>query len=207
MFDFPFTFPKQTIYQELGLTPEASAEDIREAKSRRQTELKAQCAFVEKALNEVYAKVPGLREALAQEQTLEKSNKASDAVALTDVRRQLSLLIPRALEANLDFRRLQKEHKDLDLQSRDINLITLDNPDRRLEYDRRNPPLGLLRFVDAAQDGFVESRTALFLVRRELSGFFCEKGETVFHPSDMTRREFHRDYAYNQELDEDCHAK
>jgi hypothetical protein len=202
MFDFPLTIPKQTTYRKLGLTPEASADDIREAKGRLQAEVNAKLVVVEKALNKVYKDVPGLREALDQEQALEKRGEASDAEALSEIRQRLSELVPLALEIAPQFRRLVKEQKDLDQQSRKINLISLDSPEKRRDYDSRHPPLGLLRFADATQDSFLESRTALFLLRRELSAYFSQKGETVFHPSDLTRQDFRQDFAFNKELDD-----
>ena len=202
MFTYPFSVPKNTTYDELGLTPEATAEDVREAKWRLQIEVTTKKSSVEKALDEVFAQVSGLRDACNEEQRVKNSHDPEELKKLTEIQGRISARLPKALAVNPDFRRLQEQQEELKRRMGEINLISLDNPEKRGEHDAFHPPLGLLRYTDSAQDGFLDNKTALFLIRSELGGFFSDKGEEVFHPSDITRTDFPMDFTENEELDE-----
>jgi hypothetical protein len=73
----------------------------------------------------------------------------------------------------------------------------------RLAYDRAHPPLALLKLEDCADPMFVDERTHLFLLRLAISAFLEARGEPVFHPSDLTRRDFSDDFRFNPVLDLD----
>jgi hypothetical protein len=73
----------------------------------------------------------------------------------------------------------------------------------RLAYDRAHPPLALLKLEDCADPVFVDERTHLFLLRVAISAFLEARQERVFHPSDLTRREFSDDFRFNPVLDRD----
>lgn len=73
----------------------------------------------------------------------------------------------------------------------------------RLAYDRAHPPLALLKLEDCADPVFVDGRAHLFLLRMAISAFLEARQERVFHPSDLSRREFSDDFRFNPVLDRD----
>jgi hypothetical protein len=158
MFELPLLVDHASLYAELGVTPEASADEIREAKSEASAALDAERAALDRELR-------GLAETDGRAREIQR--------ALGEIERRLVKL----------------------------NQITIDNPEERQRYDREHPPFGLLKLDDPSLDGFVESRTALTLVRRELSRFFAERNEDVFHPSDLHREDFTADITPHPLLD------
>jgi hypothetical protein len=138
LFGSPLPLPQHTRYDELGVTPDASNEDVRWAKS--------------------------------------------EAVS-----------------------RLRDEHGVLDAERRqkaeDINQWNLDKPDARLAYDCAHPPLALLKLAPSADAALTDPRTCLFLLRSAISEFLEARGEEVFHPSDLTRRDFTDEFDVHELLD------
>lgn len=159
MFDLPLTADRVSRYADLGVTPEALADELREAKAEATAALDVERARLDTELRSL----------------------APDATAR-------SREIRRALD-EIDRRKVQ------------LNQITIDNPEARQAYDREHPPFGLLKLEDASRDGFVATRTALTLIRRELSRLFSSQGEDVFHPSDLHREDFTGDFTPNSLLD------
>jgi hypothetical protein len=80
---------------------------------------------------------------------------------------------------------------------------SLQREETRLAYDRAHPPLALLKLEDCADPMFVDERTHLFLLRVAISAFLEARAEPVFHPSDLTRRDFSDDFRFNPLLDRD----
>jgi hypothetical protein len=138
LFGSPLPLPKHTRYDELGVSPDASNEDVRWAK----------------------------------------------------------------LEA---VSRLRGEDRSLEAEARqkaeDINQWNLDKPDARLVYDCAHPPLALLKLAPPADAALRDPRTFLFLLRSAISEFLNAHGEEVFHPSDVTRRDFTDDFDHHELLD------
>jgi hypothetical protein len=162
MFDLPLLVDQTSLYAELGVSPEALADEIREAKAEASAALDAERAALDRELRDLDS-------------------------------------------ASARAREIQRAIEEIDRRKVRLNQITIDNPDERQQYDREHPPFGLLKLDDASRDGFVESRTALTLVRRELSRFFAERNEDVFHPSDLHREDFTADITPHPLLD-DAHA-
>jgi hypothetical protein len=88
-------------------------------------------------------------------------------------------------------------------QAEEINGWNLDMPDARLAYDCDHPPLALLKLAPSADAALTEPRTCLFLLRSAIAEFLDAKGEAVFHPSDLTRRDFTDDFSFHELLDAD----
>ena len=118
--------------------------------------------------------------------------------------KQLSRLEELAFGVNPDYKHLLKMSQELQRQINEINQLNLENPDERLKYDQETPPCALLKLESYEQEVFTEAgrRMALFLLRLELSDFLEGQGEECYHPSDLTRKDFHSDFVYNPLLDE-----
>jgi hypothetical protein len=132
LFAHPVPVPQGTRYQELGLSPDASNEDVRWATSDMARRLKAD---------------------------------------------------------------------QLQQRVEEVHGWDLDKPEKRSAYDCANPPLALLKLEDAGVAALTDPRVRLFLLRREISEFLLAKGAAVFHPSDLTRRDFSDDFSRNPILD------
>ena len=98
---------------------------------------------------------------------------------------------------------LRETISDLDKQISEINALNLENIEARSKYDKTVPPCALLKLEENNQDVFTDKgrRTALFLLRAEISDFLKKKGEDCYHPSDLTRTNFLIDFTYNPLLD------
>jgi hypothetical protein len=77
----------------------------------------------------------------------------------------------------------------------------LQREEARLAYDRAHPPLALLKLEDCADELLTDERTCLFLLRMAISEFLAARHEQVFHPSDLTRRDFSDELTFNPVLD------
>jgi len=198
----PLPIPKQTTYSLLNLGPEATAQEISHAIQERASELKAGKSLVDRQLSEIFGKIPGLEQLSLEVQKLRAIGQPEEQARLQEAEAQLRPLEARATALNPAYASLLRQLADLEVRIRDNYLISLQNPEEHLKYDRLNPPLELLKLSERGRDTFTESRTALPLVRRELVEFLEGQGEVVFHPSDLTRQDFTDDYTYHPRLDD-----
>jgi len=201
MFDYPLLIPQHTRYEELGIAPEAAPDEVREAKGAAVSRIVELKAAIIQTLNDVYRQVPGLDEAY---QTIERLKNSTESGALDELRddqKRLAKLEQSATKISPEFLELRKQLDDFGRAERRINTEAFDNPEARAAYDDDTPPLALLKLADCAEDIFSDNRVALHLIRQELSTFLGEQGETVFHPSDLTRRDFTADFTPNELLD------
>ncbi|HKQ91591.1 MAG TPA: hypothetical protein VJZ77_12955 [Blastocatellia bacterium] len=185
----------------MGVTPEASAEEIRDAIQEVDSSLKKQKEIIEKQIEEVYQAIDGLKNAYAEVKDLQTKAVEADSKELRAARKKLAELEQKAEAVSPNFKRLRESSSHIEMRIHEINRIALGNPKARLAYDRANPPLELLKLGKCARDEFTESKTALALLRRELSEFLAAQGEEVFHPSDLTRQDFSADFIFNPRLD------
>jgi len=202
MIDYPLPIPRNTTYGELGLGPEATAQEIGESAQVLGGEIKRQCAEVERQLGEVYEKVGGLLQATEDVREREATGQTLDSEDYRRARRRLSELSQQAEAVNPRYGELCETLSRLNDHIQQINKISLQNAENRLEYDRGHPPLELLKLAECTRDEFIDRRQVLPLIRRDLVEFFAAHGEEVFHPSDLTREDFSGDFQHLVFLDE-----
>ncbi|HEY7544280.1 MAG TPA: hypothetical protein VID27_05325 [Blastocatellia bacterium] len=207
MFDYPLSVPRKTHYSSLGLDPEATTEEIREATEEIVISLKRQKDAVDRQIEEIYNAVPGLKDAYAQNKTLQAEGADADPSSVHAAKKKLAELEQKAETLAPNFRQLRERSSDLELKINDIHRIAFVNPESRLSYEKSMPPLELLKLASCTRDDFTEGKAAVTLLRRELSRFLSELGEEAYHPSDLTRENFSSDFLFNPILDRDHERK
>ena len=208
MFDYPLPLPQKTHYHLLGIGPEASADEVREALARAIQDLQERKAAIDRVIKDVYEKIPGFREAEERVKELRvlisEGNNQSKSSELTTVMKKLDEYESKALKTNANFKHLQNQSEELAKQTLELNSLNLANVDKRREYDKTRPPLDLLKLTDCTCDNFAnmtDHRLALALLRQEISYFLKCQGEEVFCPSDINREDFSSDFVFNPLLD------
>lgn len=200
MFDLPLYFDRHTLYDELRIEPEALADEIRESKTELIMELDEERVGLEKELKNLESAVPGLQQARQKveeaQATAEKEPKLFE-----EAREHLAEVEVMAMRVNPRYREMLRRMQEIDRRKIHINQITIDNPETRKQYDQGHPPLGIMKLEDATRDGFLEDRTTITLLRRELSQFIAARGEEVSYPSDLYREDFRTDFTRNSLLD------
>jgi hypothetical protein len=203
LFDYPITLPRGTAYHDLDIEPDASDQEVKWAKHARSERLKGEERELEKKQQAVYGQVEGLREAYRTVQDLHGQGTEVDEALLKEAQGRLRALEKEASKIDPEFRKNRDRVAELEVEIRELNNMALDSPEKRLEYDRSNPPLALLRLADCARLGFLEDlRTTLFLLRKEVTEFLAQRVVDVFHPSDLTRDDFSHDFTANRILDD-----
>lgn len=202
MFDLPLRFDRQTLYDELRVEPESLADEIRESKTELTIELEEERIALEKELKNLESAVPGLEQ--AKQKVKEMQTMAEQEPQLfEEAREQLAEAEVRAMRVNPKYREMLRRIQEIERRKIHINQITIDNPESRKQYDQEHPPLGIMKLEDAARDGFLENRTTITLLRRELSQFIAAHGEEVSYPSDLYREDFQTDFTRNSFLDQE----
>jgi len=202
MFDYPLPKPSNTLYHKLGLTPEATAAEIRDAKTESEKELQARRKSVEKKLNSIDEALPDLKKVQKKITRMKIEQNTEDVQKLLDLIQQQSSLEKEAESINPDYKKLQKELNDLEEEINELHSMQLEKEEDRSKYDRKTPPCAILKLEQSEFPIFSDRKTSLFLLRSELSCYF-EKilGISCYHPTDHTRNEFQKDFAYNPLLD------
>jgi DNA repair exonuclease SbcCD ATPase subunit len=207
MFDYPLWVSRETHYTLLGIPPEATADEIREAINERKQDLAAQVVEIARQVKEVYDKVPDLKKAEEEVRTLRAQRdegKPVDGAAMAAAQKRLDEAEAKARRVNAEFRALQRKQAELEATASGLNNLGLQNTEQRQAYKRAHPPLDLLELTDCASEPFADpadTRTPLVQLRRELARFLASLGEEVYHPSDLTREDFTADFTYNELLD------
>jgi hypothetical protein len=202
MFDYPLPIPLSTHYTALGLSPESTVEEIREAMEERVIALKRRKEAVDRRMEKVYQAVPELRSAYDKIQILQTGSQESGSTEFLHELRRLGELEQKAERIDPEFKQLRERAAELEGKIHELNRMPLQNPEARTLYDMAHPPLALLKLAACARDEFADTKLTLVLVRRELTCFFVAQGEGVFHPSDLTRDDFLADFSFNPLLDE-----
>ena len=201
MFNYPLLSGHDTTYARLGVSPDATAGEIREAKAGMIGGLTRRKHDIERRLAEVYAKIPDLN---LKRRELQQALEQSD-----EKRRQALTEQCRRLEANAarqapDFADLEREGRQIDERISELNNIRLEMAEERARYDSATPPCALLKLATYELQVVTQPRVKLHNVRSSLATFLEEeKGSACFHPSDLTRRNFHTDYEQHPLLDRD----
>jgi len=208
MFDYPLFLPHHTLYEEFGLDPEATAQEIQDALDEKRGDLRKQQLEIGTLLSTIYKDVPDLKEAENEISSLRLENAKvapeEREAKLRIARKRLEEAEHRALEINPEFHHLREQADQLKRKEEDLNSNPLSDTNKRAEYDRDHAPLELFKLADCERnDLFDRSRpgTALIALRRELAAFFTEQGEETFHPSDLTREDFSSDFDPSSYLD------
>jgi hypothetical protein len=201
MFDYPLMIPGKTEYDDLGVGPEATEQEIRDAIAERNAAWQDEKRGITRRIAAVQRQVAGLKEAEAALAALRKAQPEAGTDELASAQRTLAGLEARAIALEPRYRELLARVSELADQIDQSSQNPLEKPDKRREYDRANAPLALLKLVDCTRDGFVEDRRALAQVRHTLALFLAARGEEVFHPSDVTRDDFTRDFQPDPDLD------
>lgn len=199
VFDYPISVPRDTLYARLGIPPEATMAEVQDAKGALVEEIGVARRRVEKRLAEVDEQVAGLAEARS---TLERAiNEGASDEEKSSIRSRLNDLERKAEEFCPEYRSLRREQDDLHKRLIEINGMVISDPKGRADYDLEHPPLSVLRLTDCGPDLLGDHPDALPLLRAEISRFLEDKGETVFHPTDVTRRDFSGDLTHTPLLD------
>lgn len=201
MFDYPIPPLRASLYTELGLGPEATTEEINEARQELTARLRSRQKSLQRSLDEVYQQLPQLRSTWEQLKALEKAGQDADPQEYREVQIKLSVLEDQAIQIRQDFKAVRDEASEVEGRIHAANLMPIQNPEDRLEYDRAHPPFELMKLADCASCPMDSSKVMLRMVRQELGDFLEQLGEDVFHPSDLTRSEFQHDFTANPNLD------
>ena len=201
MFEHPVSVPANTVYARLGLSPAATMAEIQDAKASLTAEISAASRRVGQRLDEVDGQVEGLR--AAREELKRSREQAAPSEELSAIRARLGNLERAAEKACPDYRKLLRERDELKERLERTNGIEIASPEGRAAYDAKHPPLALLRLETCAPDLLGNDPSALPLLRAAISAFLEDQGETVFHPTDITRREFAGDFTPTPLLDEE----
>ncbi len=200
MFDCPIPLPTTSHYDALGVRPEATADELRDAMTELATALRAKKQVVEAELEIVRTAVPGLREAAAEVLQLQTDGK-TDPARVAAAGRTLTRLEGQAVALNPRYRDLCNRERELDEEVLRVNRMALQNTAERLNYDKSNPPFELLKIADCSRDELADPRVVAAVLREEIAAFLTGRGEAVFHPSDLTRTDFTGDFTHNPILD------
>jgi hypothetical protein len=200
LFSAPLPTPTPRLYRELGVQPDASSDEVAWAKVSASARLRREQAGLEQALDTLEAEVGGLRDAAERLRRLRGAEQPA-ADELLDAERTLARLEIEAFAVDPLFR--DKRRRLAEVQQTILELAGggLDEPGKRLEYDRAHPPLAILKLEECAEGAFEDPRTCLFLLHTTLASFLAGQGERVYHPSDLTREDFSADFDHNELLD------
>jgi hypothetical protein len=202
VFDYPLLFQRDTLYTKIGLSPEASPVEIREAKNERLAELNRRRRAIEKRLAEVHKQNPDFEPARRDLKGLQQQDGQEAACSAATARlRQLEAALLRSCP---DYPQLERELTEIDSQVNELNNIRLESPDERQKYDAITPPCALIKLARHEAPVLTDPRVQLHAIRREVAAFLEEEKNTYcFHPSDWTRRLFLSDYEHLPLLDEE----
>jgi hypothetical protein len=201
LFDFPLPIPAGTAYDELGIDPESPPDEIGWAVKELNDRRKAECAALEQRVTRVFSEVPGLEEAYKERAALRETPTASSR-RLRRLEERVVSLEKVAAAFDPQFQDARRRVEELKRQVVELNLLALDAPKKRKQYDELHPPLALLKLVPAARDQFIDkSLVLLTLVRREITRFLRAQGEAVYYASDLDRDDFTADFTFNPLLD------
>jgi hypothetical protein len=161
MFDFPLPKVTSADYELLALRPDATPEDIRDAKTSLAQSLQAQIKALGKELE-------------------------AFETAGTDEREQL----------------LRRQQKELQERLNRVQGSPLENPEKRKQHDAAHQPASLLQLEEIVEVALLGDRRRLLnVLRRDLEAFLTLLGEPLYHPSDLTRRQFTDDFTPQPLLD------
>lgn len=202
LFGCELIVPSGTQYSTLGMCPDAHTNDIRDAQRDLTLALQGEKAEAERELAAVHAAVPGLAQAAREHEAAVGRGAAGPEVRAAARRLAEQQSVARAV--NQDYQRVVERLRRVEAAINELNVLDLTNPTKRREYDQANPPFELLKFADCTRDGLADPAVAMALLRKAMVEFLDGRGEEVYHPSDLTRRDFRTDYTFHPLLDGDA---
>lgn len=203
LFLLPLPKPENTIYELLNLGAEASVAEIREAKRDAVHQLNKTKRNLERELEKIYKEIPSLKELYLQIQDVYKRKEMDSDGKLSGLEKQLSLFEQKAQVINQNYQSLRLQITEMESKINEINNINIENPEKRIVYDKSSPPCALLKLENGDQEIFKNKgrKLALFIARKEIVSFMAKKGEKSYHPSDLTEDDFISDFTFNPLID------
>ena len=201
LFECDLPVPGGSQYTVLGLSPEAMPNDVRDAQRDFILALNQQKNLAEREIEQVSLAVPGLAPAIRELERLR--NSSGNAAAVLAAEKILADQQALAQLVNPLYSQLLERVRKLEFEINDLNKLDLANPAKRLEYDQANPPFELLKLADCERNELADPPVALALLRQSMVEFLDARGEEIYHPSDLTRRDFRSDYTFHPLLDGD----
>jgi hypothetical protein len=191
MFSYPLPKPINNRYYELGVSPEATLSEIRQAKNEMVAKLQAQITDIQKKMPKAS---PDDESRIQTNQSATQSEKNR----ITQDSRHGSEKLPSA-----KLNELKRKREQLEQEIKDINsfIAIVESQKKRAEYDRKHPPCALLKIESTSETEFSDLKRILFFIRCEVANYFAERNIPVVHPSDLTREDFQTDFTYNKLLD------
>lgn len=182
MFQYPFVSSAKSIYTKLGIGPDSEKNEINKAKDLYIRKINRQLSEL-KEYHELKGQL--LSTAENKDQLLSKTES---------LKLQLNKEGVSTKDKNKEIERLEEEITT-------INAFDPGKKDKREEYDLYHPPAILLRINYNIPAVYIDKRSQLSILRKDLSRFFNEKNLKVYHPSDLTKTDFSSDYRFNKLLD------
>lgn len=202
LFSAPLPTPRPSLYRQLRVEPDASADEVAWAKVAATTRLRREQARLQQELAGLDERVLGLRDARQRVELLRQlGGEQAPAGELLAAEQALARLESRAFRIDPLFRDKVRREAEVGQAILDLSAGGLDQPGKRLEYDRAHPPLAILKLEECTETGFEDPLTCLFLLRASVASFLAARGEPVYHPSDLTREDFSADFTPNGLLD------
>jgi len=202
VFAYPLSKPYSTLYHKLGITPEATAADIRDAKAEKINSLTDARRDLEKKLRKVYEKIPELETVSSKVESLQKQREESGSDELKEALHKLAELETEALKIEAGYREYRKQVEEIDRKINEINNMRLESPEERRKYDEATPPCALLKLSRPRFPLFSDRKVAQYFIRVEVAHFLeKEKKLKCYHPSDFTKKDFTSDFTHNEYLD------
>jgi hypothetical protein len=202
LFSYPLPEPQNTAYHRLRIAPEATEEEIRDAKSRLLGQLTKRKEEINTRLSDVYSQVDGLGQIYKDIGELRSQGKDANLHDLSEKEKKLAELEVKAVAVTPDYKQLVEDSKDLQRRINELNQLNLEKRDERMKYNQETPPCALLRLESDEPGIFTKDRRlALSLLHSDLVDFLEQKGEECYHPSDLTRKNFQSDFTFVHLLD------
>lgn len=201
MFDLPFPIPQGTVYERLGLGPDATSHEIREALSEYKNALERRLADCVGRLEGIRADLPEYRRARQRCDTLASHAGPADPAALHAAEKELKRIERQVVRDFPELEPLSEEVLRLGHEISALNELAMDQTASREAYDASHPPYEILKLADCARSGFPDRRRTLWLVREEVSRYIESQGMLCAHASDLNRHDFRADFTFTPLLD------
>jgi hypothetical protein len=210
MFNYPIILKSETFYSKIGVTPDASASDIRDGIQEIKSNYTSHKVEIQDKISKVMSTVPELhisREVLKSLKKEMMDAKNNDLKELDEkYRKALDDVLQnekKAVDHDPYFKKYEVELNEINKKISDLSLISLEKEADRIKYDMATPPCALIKISEYKPLLFNDSRTFLHNIRTSISCFLEELSMECFHPTDLTRRNFYSDYNRNSLLDQE----
>jgi hypothetical protein len=202
MFSYPLFLANDTQYSKLSIFPDATASEIRDAKTRIANEHGERSKKLRARLALIHESVPELKSDLERVEALRRENDKASAASSKEALRKLAASEQRAIGVDPEYRAVVDEIDQLERKISEINSIRLEDGKERSKYDLVTPPCALLKLPQRENPVLGQRRIMLVAIRRAVAAYIEEElNLPCFHPTDETRRIFLTDFEPNETLD------